>query len=222
MKAVTAAAAIVLGLAQSAAADPVRIVSGALVHESAEGPTPITLTGDSEGFTLQGVVLNDVFALGPLSQCLEPVCTAGSTLSLRSSLTEVGGEVTLRGQTYPIGGLAPGNAEALLQFDSSVGIPVSFDGGTLTAPFTFNGSFAYPSAPNNSLQQGPPLIGHGIASVTLAPWGDPTFPDAFTVSALRFDFQDTEPVPEPASLPLMASGLGYLAGRRVGAKKKVR
>ena len=206
---------IVLGFAQSSAADPIRIVAGALVYQSGGAGTSITLTGDSEGFTLQGGIANHL-ALGPVGQCIEPECIAGATVTLRSGITEIGGQATFQGQTYNIGGVDPASADVLFEFDGSVVIPNSFAGGMLTAPFTFSGFFAYPGPPNNTHYPAPPLVGQGIASVTFVPWGAPEHRDAFIVSALRFDFNDADPVPEPASVLLVAAGLaaGVAARRR--------
>ena len=201
-----------LATASSAAADPIRIVAGSLVFERDTGAARITLIGDSEGFTLDGAILNRD-ALGPLFDCSVPECVPGTTVTLRTPITDVGAVSTFRGETYPTGGIAPTSAGVFLVFDGDIPIPSGFTGGTLTGSFTFNGTFFYPGPPNNTPYQAPPLIGQGVASITLAPWGS-AFPEAFVVRAVRYDFTGTEPVPEPATALLIGSGIGCLAAVR--------
>ena len=198
-------------------ADPIRIVEGSAVHVGGSGRYSLTLVGDSEGFTLQGGA--EHIALGPVNQCIEPECVPGVTVSLHTSIASLTGEATFRDQAFSINPIIGGNVEGF--FDGGILIPEGFAGGTLTAPFTFAGLFRYPGPPNDTLYQGPPLMGQGTATLTLAPWNNPSFPDAFVVQSFRYDFTAAEPVPEPGSMLLIASGLGSLMALRKRRRSRV-
>lgn len=87
---------------------------------------------------------------------------------------------------------------------------------TVTAPFNFAGMFGYPTGPNFVLTT-VPLIGRGIAWLQVTPVEPGSPMGAYSLRAIRFDFQDVAPVPEPVTRLFLGGGLaGILArGRRV-------
>jgi hypothetical protein len=198
-----------------AAAEPIRIVAGALVFERVSPSTfsSVNLVGDSEGFTFAGHLYSGF--LGPYNQCVVPECFAGTSVSLHASIAPAAGPATFRGQSFPINPIVPPGAGAIEGvFDGTFLIPQGFTGGVLIAPFSFAGGFYYPGPPNNSVYKGPPLVGHGTATVTLSLGNGTDFPDAFMVERFRYDFTPAEPVPEPASMLLIGSGFGCLVALR--------
>jgi len=123
------------------------------------------------------------------------------------------GTVTYDGQVFtPIGSVSA--AESLsATWTGSLMIPAGFTGGLLTAPFLFSGGFLFQGDPGQLLQR-VDLAGSGMASLTFTP-APPIFPGGLFLSTARYDFaDDTAPVPEPASVLLIGTGLASLAALR--------
>ena len=207
----------VVGLtaAPPARADPIFITGGSIVvGPGLNGPGTIGLVGTRD-FSVTG----QLSGAGRVDarQCFP--CEPGTSISLGTSWSGLDLLVTvaaLEGTVYPgVGGANSPNG-LLVETSGSVVAP-SFGSGsqaTLTAPFSFQGLFSHalePTGPGSTDE----LFGSGLATLTLVRLpGDGTVPDLWQYGSVRFDFASSAaPVPEPASLFLLGSGVALVAGR---------
>jgi PEP-CTERM motif len=208
-----AAAALVVGVA-TATAEPIRITSGSLVFPASPIDIAVELAGD--GFAFTGRTGTQQIWLSPYAECLVPACVPGSTLSLQtvgSEATYIFATATYQGQAFDNFGGIDARSGLLTEWTGSLDIPSNFAGGSLSAPFSFAGSFRLTDDGTGSFQR-VDLFGSGMATVTFGPYG-PADPNAFGTQSVRFDFADAAPTPEPASLLLLATGLcGVAAASR--------
>ena len=200
----------VLVVASQASAEPIRITGGTIVVTGLTGLGTISIVG-TRGFSLTGPVSPLEGRVDPFTECV-PCLPGATTLSVGAFL---GGTVfpdavaTLDGQTYTVGSGIDDPEGVNFEVFGIASLPALRDSGTtITAPFTADGNFFLPFLTER-------IRGRGIATVALKPFPPGASPEAWEIDRLvRYDFSD--PVPEPATLVLVAGGLAAI----VRARKK--
>jgi hypothetical protein len=215
--------AVLLALTPAiAVATPIQITSGFVQATHADPSAVIALAGDpvtGQGFTFVGRFGWQYTALGLIGPTV-----SGQTLNNRASGSDfVHASATILGLSYP-------NADTssdppvfgswammtLMNIASSFLVPTIADLGqnvVITTPFTFTGTFVHHDNPVGPIAM-EPLMGSGMSTVILAPVCQGCVvngSDLWDWVSVRYDF--AEPVPEPGTVLLFASGLGALLVR---------
>jgi hypothetical protein len=192
-----------------ARADQIALTSGVLdllVTTGGTGGGLVRLAGD-RGFTFVGNM--NAFFPPPVGNPMIP----GTPIALEGGATglDLQGTVTLDGVTYPgVGGLDSPSSASLGFLTSAATLPSVINGPSqITAPFIMDFLFFPGGSQSNHT-----LFGGGTATIFLDEdrgFGVPSW----RVTRIRAEVSDAAaPVPEPATLLLMGSGLGWVAMRR--------
>jgi hypothetical protein len=195
-----------LSVASAALAEPITVTAGSLVFPTGEqGQGGVLSLIGTRGFSLNGFVNSGETLIAPLKEI--PI-VPDSTMSLRALLfgfAFVGVDATFDGHSYPNIGGVQSDVLAVIDIVGTLAVPAVREPLiTLTAPFTLHASFFQP-LPELSVA----VRGGGVATLTMAPNGSREF---WELRSLRYDFVET-PVPEPATLLLVAGGLAGLVRR---------
>jgi PEP-CTERM motif len=199
----------ILGAAAAAEADPIP-VRGQL--EGDRSFVTVELRSSQRGFSLnaRGAADDGLWAPG----FCDGTCLPGQELSLdaRFSGSDFGGTASVDGHRYNVGLNTINQAAVDVDFAGAWTAP-RFTGAThatVVSPFTFEGRFDFPS----TVDQPPSLdlFGNGNARLRLA-WS--TQNSGWALESARYQFTGPpNPVPEPGTVVLLASGLAALAYRR--------
>jgi hypothetical protein len=207
----------VLSPTPRAEADPIIVTSGTIVQPGGPGANPGSgNVAGTENFTWIGQI--DIFASFG-TQC-ELRCSPGAIIDLNAVLrgTAAKGEVTYQDQQFLVGGSPASFGSVNMDFITpTLTLPPPGSAATFSLPFTMSGSLGFPFF-GPPAQPNVPLSGSGFVIAIFGPSPpSPNVAPGWQLRQITYEFSD--PVPEPATMFLVGSGVLALLRRRMRSGK---
>lgn len=210
---VACGAVFCLTTAAQAIAEPIRVTGGFMNVTSGSTPAPVEVAG-TRGFSFNGDADPVEGRVDAFNSC---PCLPGDIIPLDAAMFGAfTGTATLDGNTYDV----------TISTDPTTSMNWVISGPDVTAPpeastaqslqaqFTLTGSFIPDATPPSGSPTPIPLIGRGIATLTLRPdLADQPF--EWDTTSVNYKFSDASVTPEPASLILIGIGTAVCGLRRL-------
>jgi hypothetical protein len=212
---VVAGSLFFLGVASPAAAEPIRITGGSLLVTGAHEVAPVSIAG-TRGFSLTGMVDPAEGNVRAITSCGIEGCEANSTIDIGAVLggpAFPGSVATLDGVTYDDIDNASSPASVFFILTGSLALPgMGTSPVTVSAPFTLDTGRFFRSFPLEGVE----IVGSGgTATLRFIPGMlPPESPGRWVLDQIQYDFSDSAPVPEPATMLLVAGGVLAIIRRR--------
>ena len=180
-----------------ASAEPIRITDGTIVVTGPFEIGSVSIVG-TQGFSVAGNVDPGEGRVDPFTQCSP--CLPGAMISVGAFLSGVAfnADGMLNGNSFHLGdGIDDPESLALEFFGTAIAPLLPSLPTSVTVPFTAQGQLFLPMG-------GFTIEGGGLATLLFERDVDPS---VSFVDRVRYDFNDQHPIPEPATMTLVAGGL---------------
>jgi hypothetical protein len=209
---VTCVGMLCLLTAHSAFADPIQVTGVMNITRDAAADR-VTLSGSGFDFDARVGWIDGY--VGPFD-CMP--CAPGTLINAGGVLSTTvfgNGSLTLNGVTYPVTESLDSPATLYMELVGLVNAPPIGASTSVTVPFTMLSQVLINSANRATLRGG------GNATIFFTPSISTPADPIWVASAVRYDFTDAAPVPEPATLLLVGGGLAAAGAMRRRRQREV-